>query len=85
MELNYCFNCFHERREQEGPCPFCGFDPAGEREKYPFALAMGSILGGQYIVGRVLGQGGFGITYLALDRTLNVKVAIKEFLSLIHI
>ena len=32
------------------------------------------------IVGRVLGQGGFGITYLALDTQLDAKVAIKEFM-----
>jgi len=48
--------------------------------KYPLALPHGSILNGQYIVGRVLGQGGFGITYLALDHTLKTKVAVKEFL-----
>jgi serine/threonine protein kinase len=49
-------------------------------ENFPLSLGEGSILAGQYTVGRVLGQGGFGITYLALDRQLDIKVAIKEFL-----
>ena len=33
-----------------------------------------------YAIERVLGQGGFGITYLAHDTNLNQQVAIKEFL-----
>ena len=48
--------------------------------KYPFALPYGSVLAGQYITGRVLGQGGFGITSLAWDDRLKTRVAIKEFL-----
>ena len=75
-----CYNCFREREEQTGPCPFCGYDPAEDAAKYPLALKPGSVLNGQYIIGRVLGQGGFGVTYLALDHNLGVKVAIKEFL-----
>ena len=35
--------------------------------------------GGRYVIGRILGQGGFGITYLAEQDKLNRQVAIKEF------
>ena len=55
-------------------------DPASDEGKYPIALRAGSILNGRYIVGRVLGQGGFGITYLAQDYQTKGLVAIKEYL-----
>lgn len=38
-----------------------------------------TLQGGKYRIERVLGQGGFGITYLAIQEMLNRKVAIKEF------
>ena len=75
-----CYNCFQEREPPEGPCPHCGFDLAENEKKFPVALRAGTMLNGRYIIGRVLGQGGFGITYLALDTQLNAKVAIKEFM-----
>ncbi len=43
------------------------------------ALAIGHKLQ-EYIIGRLLGHGGFGLTYLAQDTNLNALVAIKEFL-----
>ncbi len=35
-----------------------------------------------YVIKRILGQGGFGITYLAEDTNLNQQVAIKEYLPI---
>lgn len=48
-------------------------------EKYPLALPEGTVLAGQYIVEKVLGQGGFGITYEAKDHKTGERVAVKEF------
>ena len=46
---------------------------------YPDALPAQSRLH-WYVIERVLGQGGFGITYLARDTNLDQAVAIKEYL-----
>ena len=81
MEHTYvCYNCFQKKAAAEGPCPYCGFDLAENEAKYPVALRAGTVLNRRYVVGRVLGQGGFGITYLAWDSQLDAKVAIKEFM-----
>lgn len=77
--MAYCYHCF-KAGERTDPCPFCGYDPAADAGRFPQALPHGSILAGQYITGRVLGQGGFGITYLALDNNSGERVALKEFL-----
>ena len=85
-EKYICYNCFRERSdlqenpEAKGPCPYCGFDLEENVKKFPVALRAGSILNNRYIVGRVMGQGGFGITYLAYDTKLAAKVAVKEFM-----
>jgi serine/threonine protein kinase len=42
-------------------------------------LAPGTVLKEQYVVGRLLGHGGFGITYLGWDLNLARKIAIKEY------
>src|SRR6266852_3827189 len=45
----------------------------------PNALPAGHALQ-EYRIERVLGVGGFGLTYLALDENLHLKVAVKEYL-----
>lgn len=75
-EILHCPNCFNEKVDLV--CPHCGFQEKGSRNL--LALPSTTLLNGQYIVGRVLGQGGFGITYLAMDKGLETKVAVKEYL-----
>lgn len=79
-EKKVCYHCFQELSEEETVCSRCGFDPEKEKEKYPHALPYGTILNGRYITGHVLGQGGFGITYVARDWKEKRLVAIKEYL-----
>ena len=75
-----CYNCFQQIADPTRPCPHCGFDLEENRQKFPVALRAGTVLNNRYIVGRVLGQGGFGITYVAFDSQLQAKVAVKEYM-----
>jgi len=45
------------------------------------ALPSGTILKERYKIEKVLGRGGFGITYKAVDESLQIVVAIKEYVS----
>lgn len=68
----------HEKQRAQDVCPNCGFNPA--TYKWPsYALEPYTILNGKYLIGRVLGAGGFGITYIAYDMMLECTRAIKEF------
>lgn len=73
-----CLGCMKERKEKSGPCPYCGFYPENCAEN-PRWLPLGHILNGKYLLGKVLGEGGFGITYIGWDLNLEVRVAIKEY------
>lgn len=70
-----CFNCMKMTEDGE----FCAF--CGKKLKTAPAhhLLPGTILNGKYTIGYALGEGGFGITYIGLDNSLQIKVAIKEF------
>ncbi len=64
-------------RDDEPPMP--ELPAALQARQTPLALAPGFRLH-EYRIERVLGQGGFGITYLATDVHLRAPVAIKEYL-----
>lgn len=71
-----CENCFSEITSE--PCPVCGYSPQ-EHISDPTVLSSGSVLQGRYAVGRVIGKGGFGVTYLAYDIRHDEKIAVKEY------
>ncbi|MBQ1838871.1 MAG: serine/threonine protein kinase [Ruminococcus sp.] len=74
----YCFNCMNLL----GSSPFCGRCGCDSRAAEPSAayhLPRGTMLANRYIIGKTLGEGGFGITYIGMDTTLSKRVAVKEF------
>lgn len=72
----YCMRCM-QSFEKGDTCPKCG--EIKPQKKQPHVLLPGTILKDRYLVGYVLGQGGFGITYIGCDMLLNIRVAIKEY------
>ncbi len=73
-----CMGCMSIVENTEAPCPYCGFllsaYMGSEKCLQPY-----EILNGKYMVGRVLGIGGFGITYIGWDFYQSKKIAIKEY------
>ena len=76
-EMFFCPSCMAKAAPVDGKCPVCGHDV--NIENAPHQLPVNTILNGRYIIGRVLGAGGFGITYIGYDLKLDGKVAVKEY------
>lgn len=72
-----CLSCLRKIDVSEKGCPFCGFDPDVITDKK--LLPAGILLYYRYYVGKVLGEGGFGITYTGYDISEKRPVAIKEY------
>ena len=73
-----CYGCFGTLNGNENICPNCGYH-LNENTDSTHILRPGTILNHKYTVGKTLGEGGFGITYLAWDNNMQTKIAIKEF------
>lgn len=71
-----CCGCMEHVGEGQ-PCS-CGFDGSVYRTA-PHHLIPGTLIRNRYVLGKVLGEGGFGITYVGRDAVLDLKVAVKEF------
>ena len=78
MEINRCLQCMAELASNAEICRKCG-TRVGSVASNPIAVAPATILHGKYLIGAVLGQGGFGITYIGFDLLLEIPVAIKEY------
>jgi serine/threonine protein kinase len=73
----YCLNCLEIKTTPV--CQSCGVDDSTLPD-VANSLPLRSILNNRYLIGRILGAGGFGITYLGIDLNLGMKVAMKEYM-----
>ncbi len=73
---NLCGNCFSELDGEV--CHNCGYKNSADIQE-PYALAVGTVLKDRYLLGKTIGKGGFGITYLSYDIKLDKTVAVKEY------
>ena len=74
-----CYYCMAELAAENAPCPVCGAQNDRVENRGDQLRCGMRLEGDKYLVGRALGQGGFGITYIGFDTLLSEKVAIKEF------
>lgn len=77
--MKRCLGCMDRYEDDYNICPHCGYVEGTEAEE-AIHMEPGTILSDRYIIGRVLGYGGFGVTYIGWDGKLEQKVAIKEYL-----
>ena len=75
MSPDICSICNSPRSNGAGPCSVCGAPPSTAVRNLPTGTHLQN---GKFTLGRVLGEGGFGITYLGAHRYLKRTVAIKE-------
>lgn len=76
--VGICYGCMKKIDKKENVCPYCGFDGNHYATKF-YQLGLGTMLANRYVIGKMLGEGGFGITYIAWDMNLEVPVAVKEY------
>ncbi len=78
-ETILCMGCMELKRNGRCPNPSsCGW-MEGTGNPSVLQLQPRTVIQRHYMLGRVLGQGGFGITYLAYDLEKDRKLAIKEY------
>lgn len=77
--MKLCMGCMKEMEDHLSACPYCGFNETALRQE-SYYLDPGTIVGGRYIVGRVLSYGGHTVSYLGMDAEKNRKVVVKEYL-----
>ena len=78
MDLQHiCTNCLMGTI-RSGRCTNCHKSPGDFSKRISIALPERYILANQYYLGRVIGSGGFGITYLAWDCVENRRLLVKE-------
>ena len=77
--MKLCMGCMNQIEDDRNTCPYCGFNEITLRQE-SYYLDPGTIVGGKYIVGKVLSYGGYTISYLGMDAEKEKKVIVKEYL-----
>lgn len=77
--MKRCLGCMEEYDDSLEICPHCGY-VEGTMPDEAIHMIPGTILHNRYIIGKTVGFGGFGVTYIAWDTVLELRVAIKEYL-----
>ena len=77
MENRICYGCLSPLQSDNAICSKCSYNnnllnPAD-------CLPCGTVIGGSYLIGRVISQNDLTITYLALHQKNNVRVFIEEY------
>ena len=76
---NRCWGCMELIDSSLQVCPHCGYEVASLAAE-AIHMNPGTLLHSRFIIGKVIGYGGFGATYLAWDGKLQQKVAVKEYM-----
>ncbi len=74
---NLCIGCMRPLKD-DLICSLCHFEQ-GKYRPIPRCLLPGTEVAERYVLGRVLGEGNFGITYIGWDKVLSKRVAVKEY------
>ena len=81
--MKKCLVCMHDYSEEQERCPACGYSERQLRldsEKFTEALEPGSgLMGGRFIIGRILSYSNFSILYLSWDTLMSRRVVIREY------
>lgn len=78
MSGRRCLTCMQPLTVDSGKCPRCGaLVPCPPNP--PECLQPGNLLGNRFLIGRVIGRGGYSIFYIVYDQRLQTARCIKEF------
>lgn len=78
-QKDFCMGCMNPL-DGDRHC-ICGFSIDGYKVSTR-CLPPGTVLTERYLVGRMIGEGSFGVTYIGRDLLLGIIVAIKEYFPL---
>ena len=79
LRFDSCPNCFAMLGGHED-CPVCGYNYTKDEKKPSGVLPPFTLLADRYLTGKVLGKGGFGVTYVAMDIESAALCAVKEYM-----